>query len=115
MVCDRLVVGIWDAGLSQQLQLDSELTLEKAKMKIRQKEAVGEQQKELKASAEGTTSLEELRFRRTAPAQEPRELGPTKSHAYKCHTYYEGVYSLWKRATLPRKISHERRKLPSMQ
>ena len=64
MICDRLVVGIRDAALSQQLQLDAELTLEKAKKRIRQKEAVGEQQKELKASAEGTTSLEELRFRR---------------------------------------------------
>ena len=54
----------WDAALSQQLQLDAELILEKAKKRIRQKEAVGEQQKELKASAEGMTRLEELCFRK---------------------------------------------------
>jgi len=47
MICDRLVVGIRDMALSQQLQLDVELTLEKAKTKVRQREAVGEQ-RELK-------------------------------------------------------------------
>ena len=31
MICDRLVVGIRDHHLSECLQLDSELTLEKAK------------------------------------------------------------------------------------
>ena len=56
MIRDRLVVGIRDAALSQQLQLDPELTLEKAKKKIRQREAVGEQQRELKGAAEGVTS-----------------------------------------------------------
>ena len=45
MIRDRLVVGIRDTALSQQLQLDAELTLDKAKFKIRQREAVGEQQK----------------------------------------------------------------------
>ena len=67
MIRDRLVVGIRDAGLSQQLQLDVELTLEKTKTKIRQREAVGEQQKELQQSPSGNTSpanLEELNSRR---------------------------------------------------
>jgi len=36
MICDRLVVGIRDMALSQQLQLEAELTLEKAKTKVRQ-------------------------------------------------------------------------------
>ncbi len=45
MIRDRLVVGIQDASLSQQLQLDAALTLDKAKTKVRQREAVGEQQK----------------------------------------------------------------------
>ena len=44
MIRDRLVMGIRDAALSQQIQLDSELTLEKTKKKIRQREAVAEQQ-----------------------------------------------------------------------
>ena len=34
MIRDRLLVGIRDTALSQQLQLDAELTLEKAKKRI---------------------------------------------------------------------------------
>ena len=56
MIRDRLVVGIRDAALSQQLQLDPELTLEKAKKKIRQREAVGEQQRELNSCHSECTS-----------------------------------------------------------
>ena len=44
MIWDRLIVGIRDTALSEQLQLDSELTLEKATKAIQQKEAVHEQQ-----------------------------------------------------------------------
>lgn len=50
MIRDRLVVGIKDAKLSEALQLDPDLTLEKTKTKIRQKEAVLEQQKLLNTS-----------------------------------------------------------------
>ena len=48
MLRDRLVVGICDQSLSEKLQMDSDLTLEKAKKQIRQREAVHEQQQELK-------------------------------------------------------------------
>ena len=44
MIRDRIVVGILDQALSQRLQMDSELTLEKAKKLVRQREAVQEQQ-----------------------------------------------------------------------
>ena len=44
MIRDRLVVGIRDTSLSGRLQIDPELTLEKAKKTVRQKEAVTEQQ-----------------------------------------------------------------------
>ena len=44
MIRDQLVVGIRDSSLSERLQLDANLTLEKAKIAIRQKEAVQEQQ-----------------------------------------------------------------------
>ncbi|ETW98423.1 MAG: hypothetical protein ETSY2_42830 [Candidatus Entotheonella gemina] len=47
MIRDRLVVGIRDTALSERLQLDAELTLEKAKKAVRQREAVHEQQREL--------------------------------------------------------------------
>ena len=50
MLRDRLVVGIRDQSLSAKLQTDSELTLEKAKKQIRQREAVHEQQQELKGN-----------------------------------------------------------------
>lgn len=43
MIRDRLVVGIRDSSLSENLQLDPDLTLEKAKKKIRQREAVHQQ------------------------------------------------------------------------
>ena len=48
MIRDRLVVGIRDSILSEHLQLDPSLTLEKTKTAIRQKEAIHEQQDFLK-------------------------------------------------------------------
>ena len=44
LIRDRLVVGIWDSALSKRLQLESELTLDKAKQFIRQRESVKTQQ-----------------------------------------------------------------------
>ena len=44
LIRDRIVVGVQDAGLSESLQLDSELRLEKAVIKVRQSEAVKRQQ-----------------------------------------------------------------------
>ena len=43
MICDRLVVGLKDSALSKRLQMDPDLTLEKAKKAARQREAVKEQ------------------------------------------------------------------------
>ena len=61
MIRDRLVVGIRDRHLSERLQLDSELTLEKAKKAIRQHEAVQGQQNVLKgATVEPSHSLDRL-------------------------------------------------------
>ena len=59
MIRDRLVVGIRDNALSERLQLDAELTLEKAKKSIRQCEAVHEQQNILSGSE--VPKLDELR------------------------------------------------------
>ena len=49
MIRDKLVVGIGDSALSEQLQMKADLTLERAKKTIRQREAVHEQQRELKS------------------------------------------------------------------
>ena len=40
MIRDRIVVGIFTSSLSEQLQLNPDLNLEKAIMKARQSEAV---------------------------------------------------------------------------
>ena len=47
-------MGIRDSVLSERMQMDPDLTLENAKKMVRQKEAVKEQQLELKCDAGGT-------------------------------------------------------------
>ena len=61
MIRDRLVVGIRDSALSERLQLDADLTLDKAKKQIRQREAVQEQQLVLKGVGKPDT-LEVVHF-----------------------------------------------------
>ena len=77
MICDRLVVGIRDTALSEQLQIDADLTLDKAKRKIRQREAVHEQQRELKG-AEKTSAVGEVQVRRKHPAKSSAKKGKAK-------------------------------------
>ena len=45
MIHDRIVVGIWHEAMSQKLWMDTDLVLESAKKKVRQREAVWEQLK----------------------------------------------------------------------
>lgn len=56
MVRDRLVVGLRDKKLSEQLQLDSELTLERAETRARQSEQVKKQQDLLKSNFKAETT-----------------------------------------------------------
>ena len=56
MIRDRIVVGIRDQALSGHLQLDSTLTLEKAKTLTRQREAVHEHQVFLSSGTSGQPS-----------------------------------------------------------
>lgn len=51
LIRDRIVVGLQDARLSEKLQLDPELTLEKAITVVRQSESVKKQQQTLRAPA----------------------------------------------------------------
>ena len=83
MIRDRLVVGIRDATLSQQLQLDAELTLEKAKTKVRQREAVGEQQRLLNVPGGGSSAdMEHLQSqRRSTPTNRRQGRGHRKEGA----------------------------------
>ena len=59
---DRLDVGIRDQELSKKLQLDPDLTLEKTKKTIRQKEAVKEQHYILQGNDAWEPTLEEVRY-----------------------------------------------------
>lgn len=60
LIRDRSVVGTKDSKLSEQLQLESNLTLEKAKTKIRQQEAIQQQTQVLKG-AEAPSTLRKVR------------------------------------------------------
>ena len=70
MIRDRLVVGILDLKLSERLQMDPNLTLEKAKMLIRQSEAVQEHQAILQ-EATGTPAVEQIRHKATRRSSHP--------------------------------------------
>ncbi len=61
LVRDRLVVGIADARLSEELQLDSTLTLEKAVTAIRQAELVYQQQDVLRGGASSDREVMQVR------------------------------------------------------
>ena len=61
MLRDRLVVGIRDAAMSQKLQMDAELTLEKVTKSLRQKEAVMNNSVSCKETAAQKTPLSSMR------------------------------------------------------
>ena len=102
MIRDRLVVGIQDASLSQQLQLDAELT---AKTKVRQREAVAEQQKVLKGAHEHST-LEEVHTGK-------RIKFPRKSTGWKGTGSTSSSNEARKKCTRCGKESHPREKCPA--
>lgn len=86
---DRLVVGIhvrdMALALSQQLQLDAELTLQKAKTKVRQREAVGEQQRELKGDPTSLAAIGARRHTRgKRPTGPPQRSSNPKGRTKKC-------------------------------
>ena len=56
-VRDRLVVGIQDSALSEKLQMDADLSLDKAKKAIRQREAVHKQQGILEHTKEDLSAV----------------------------------------------------------
>ena len=58
MIRDRIIVGICDVALSERLQMDLDLTLEKAKTVVCQKEAVRDQRKVLKSDMADPASVE---------------------------------------------------------
>ena len=63
MIRDRIVVGIRDEALSERLQFNPELTLEKAKTLVRQREAVHEQQALLRHGPKQELTVDAVRRR----------------------------------------------------
>ena len=100
MIRDRLVVGIQDDALSQRLQLDPNLTLDKAKKLVRQREAVQEQQQVLKGAP--SSDLEELQrgyhraandTRRPQQQQSPKQFKQRQSEGKSCFRCGKGQHS----------------------
>lgn len=86
LIRDRIVVGIRDKALSERLQLDPELTLEKAKKVVRQREAVQEQQQILKSGPKEEKFVDFLKQRnphkgKCAPQRQPKGGKPQKPAA----------------------------------
>ena len=80
MIRDRIVVGLRDARLSEKLQLDPELTLEKAVTQVRQAEAVKQQQLLVRGATvnhkQPDTHVGAVRKRRpTSPKQQRSDKG----------------------------------------
>lgn len=55
MIRDRIVVGLQDAKLAEKLQLDADLTLDKAVSQVRQAEAVKKQQAVIRSEGDSVT------------------------------------------------------------
>jgi len=79
MICDRIVIGIRDSSLSEQLQMDPELTVERAKTIVRQREAVCEKQCVFKGNRVEPSLFEAVsRTLHTKPRRIYRSEGPKK-------------------------------------
>ena len=83
MIRDRLVVGIRDSVLSERMQMDPDLTLENAKKMVRQKEAVKEQQQDLKCDVGGTqeNNIDRVKLR----SKEREKFTQEERSGSKCH------------------------------
>ena len=63
LIWDRIVVGLRDAKISEKLQMDPALTLEKAVTQARQKEAVHEQQSIVRSYVSSENKIDSVKFR----------------------------------------------------
>ena len=84
--------------LSQQPQLEANLTLDEAKIKVQHREAVGEQQWELKVASGDSTSLEEIHSRRRFSGKKQSSVTDSKRRSGQI---LKETHLLWKRTTSP--------------
>ena len=81
MIRDRIVVGIKDSTLSQRLQMDADLTLEKVKTTVRQREAVKEHSSLLGSTLKIEKSVDYVQRQHKAVGKRP--MHPTSKPAGK--------------------------------
>ena len=107
MIHDRVVVCIRDKSLSERLQMESDLTLEKAKKLIRQSEAVQQQQGILKSSNETLESVHKMktnRFGKAVPIPQPVVRQPIPYPMQKCADDVEKLHTLGSHVWLKRQL-----------
>ena len=98
MIRDRLVVGIRDIALSEKLQLDAELTLEKAKKAIRQREAVHEHQDVLIGDRKASTQITLDAIQQAKKSRKPvRAKRPERGPSTSAPAPKQCMHALWKR------------------
>ncbi|XP_037521850.1 uncharacterized protein K02A2.6-like [Rhipicephalus sanguineus] len=79
LIRDRLVVGLRDVKLSERLQLDSELTLEKALTAARNSESVKQQHKEIRSIGQSTLDVGELHGQANSKNRRNETKAPSRS------------------------------------
>ncbi|UYV64702.1 hypothetical protein LAZ67_3001707 [Cordylochernes scorpioides] len=99
LIRDRIVVGVRDKALSERMQLDSELTLEKAVKMVRQQEAVRQQQVDLQRPST-SQRVNQVKFnskkqspkQQQQPSMKKEKSAKTRSRCPKCggFTHREG-------------------------
>ncbi|UYV67682.1 K02A2.6-like [Cordylochernes scorpioides] len=99
LIRDRIVVGVRDKALSERMQLDSELTLEKAVKLVRQQEAVRQQQDDLQRPST-SQKVNQVKFnskkqspkQQQQPSRKKEKSAKTRSRCPKCggFTHREG-------------------------
>ncbi|UYV83269.1 K02A2.6-like [Cordylochernes scorpioides] len=99
LIRDRIVVGVRDKALSERMQLDSELTLEKAVKLVRQQEAVRQQQVDLQRPST-SQKVNQVKFnskkqspkQQQQPSRKKEKSAKTRSRCPKCggFTHREG-------------------------
>ncbi|UYV68134.1 hypothetical protein LAZ67_5003141 [Cordylochernes scorpioides] len=99
LIRDRIVVGVRDKALSERMQLDSELTLEKAVKMVRQQEAVRQQQVDLQRPST-SQKVNQVKFnskkqspkQQQQPSRKKEKSAKTRSRCPKCggFTHREG-------------------------
>lgn len=96
MIRDCIVVSIHDGLLSEWLQLDPDLTLEKAKTLVREREAVHEQQALLRSGPKQELAVDSVRrrppFKNRGPNKAARKGSWSSDSSKQCSRCGKGAH-----------------------